>query len=150
MEEDMNIRSGKNHKAIDMGKFDELDKHQFVHPKFGTVDPARIFVGEQLETKGSEISFRKLAPGTTIPFLHKHHRNEEVYILLKGSGLFQVDNDILKIREGSIIKVAPEGSRSLKNTSEEHMIYMVVQAVEESLKDFNVMDGYRVDGEIKL
>ena len=144
------IKSGKNYKAINIGNFDELEQYEFIHPKFGTKDPARIFVGELLETTGSELSVRKLAPGTTIPFLHKHHKNEEVYIFLNGSGQFCVDGDIFQVSEGSIIKVATDGSRSLKNDSDEFMIYMVIQALEGSLQQYNVLDGYRVAGEVKL
>ena len=144
------IRSGENYKLLEIGKFEHLDQHEFVHPRFGTKDTARIFVGELLDSSGSEISFRKLAPGTTIPFLHKHHEHEEIYVFLRGKGQFQVDEDVFQVEEGSIVKVSTQGSRSLKNNSDEFMIYMVVQATEGSLKKYNVMDGYRVDEGPKL
>ena len=145
-----NISSGQNFKAIDIGRIDELAQHEFIHPKFGTTDKARLFVGEDLETKGSEISFREISPGTTIHFLHKHHKHEEVYIFLKGSGQFQVHNVVFEVREGSIVKVTTEGSRSLQNNSGSPMVYLVVQALEGNLAEYNVLDGYRVDGEIKF
>lgn len=144
------ISSGKNFKAIDIGKLDELDQHEFVHPKLGTKDGSRLFVGEALGTKGSEISFRELAPGTTVPFLHKHYKHEEVYIFLKGCGQFQVDALVFDIKEGSIVKVDSGGSRSVRNNSDSPMIYMVLQATEGTLAEYNVLDGYRVEGEIKF
>ena len=78
------ISEDKNHKAIDIGSFEDLSGFEFHHPKFSTVDPGRLFIGEILETTGSEISFRELPAKTKIGFLHKHKKHEEVYIFLKG------------------------------------------------------------------
>ena len=145
-----NISSGQNFKAIDIGSLDQLNEHEFVHPKFGTVDKSRIFIGELLETSGAEISFRDLSPNTVIPFLHKHHKNEEIYIFLKGEGKFQVDDNVFSVKEGTVVKVMPDGNRTLSNNSNEHMIYMVVQAKINSISGYNISDGYREEGEIKL
>ena len=37
-------------------------------------------------------------------------RNEELYIILKGSGIFSVDGEEFPIQGGSLIRVAPAGS----------------------------------------
>lgn len=141
---------GKNHKAINLGSFDQLGQHSFLHPKFKTENKGRIFVGELLETNGAEISFREMPGNTTVPFLHKHNEHEEIYVFLKGMGEFQVDDEVFKVEEGSVVKVASNGSRTLSNTSEEVMIYMVVQATQNTLKGYDVSDGYRVDGAVKI
>lgn len=145
-----NISEGKNHKAINIGSLDNLHDHNFVHPKFGTVDKSRIFVGELLQSTGAEISIRELAANTTIPFLHTHKKHEEIYVFLKGKGLFQVDDEIFDVEEGSIVRVAAKGKRSLKNSMNNSMTYMVIQATEGSLNDYNISDGLRVDGKVSL
>jgi mannose-6-phosphate isomerase-like protein (cupin superfamily) len=86
----------------------------------------------------------ELPAKTTIAFLHKHNKHEEIYIFLKGYGQYQVDNDTFQIMEGSIV------SRTLRNDSESGMIYMVVQSTEKSLTGYDISDGYRIDGEIKI
>ncbi len=144
------ISEGKNHKAIDIGSFDQLSEYSFIHPKFGTEDKSRLFTGELLKSTGAEISFRELAPDTTVPFLHGHHQHEEIYIFIKGKGKYQVDNHIFEIKEGSMVRVSPRGSRTLSNTSDKGMIYMVVQSRTGSLAGYNISDGYRIDGEVKV
>ncbi|MEN8228341.1 MAG: cupin domain-containing protein [Bacteroidota bacterium] len=138
------IAENKNYKAIDIGSFDQLSKHEFIHPKFKNIDKGRLFIGELLQTTGAEISFRELPSNTKIPFLHKHHKHEEIYIFLKGSGQFQVDDEVFKIKEGSIVRVSMEGNRTLSNDSKEPMIYMVVQSQADTLAGYDVSDGYRV------
>lgn len=150
MEQPKIIAKSENFKAIDIGSFNQLSKYDFIHPKFKTVDHGRLFIGELLQTTGSEISFRELPPNTNIPFLHKHKNHEEIYIFLKGQGKFQVDDEVFNIREGSVVKVSPEGNRTLGNTSKEVMIYMVVQSKTLSLDKYNVLDGYRSEGKIKI
>ena len=150
MTKTITIAEGKNYKAINIGPLDRLPDHQFVHPLFKTIDKGRLFVGELLETSGAEVSFRELPAKTTIPFLHKHHQHEEIYIFLKGVGLFQADDNIFPVNEGSIIRVGTDVSRTLSNDAEEPMIYMVVQSHINSLAGYHVSDGYRVEGEIKI
>ncbi len=89
-----------------------------------------------------EVSFQVMPPNTGMPFYHKHHNNEEMYIVLKGSGEFQVDGDAFPIQEGSIIRIAPDGSRSWRNTAGEPMIMLCIQGVAGSLKEFTGHDGY--------
>ncbi|WP_238766784.1 cupin domain-containing protein [Maribellus maritimus] len=140
----------KNYKAVDIGPLAELAKHEFIHPKFKTTDKGRIFIGELLQTTGAEISFRELPAGTVISFLHKHIKHEEIYVFLKGSGQFQVDDDAFQISEGSIVKVSVHGSRALSSDSNEPLVYMVIQSHQNTLADYNVSDGYRVEGNLKL
>ena len=142
------IAENQNFKAIDIGPLNQLSKHEFVHPVTKNTDKARLFTGEILHTTGAEVSFRELPPDTVVPFLHKHQTHEEIYIFLKGKGKFQVDKEVFPVREGSIVKVALDGNRTLCNDSDEIMLYMVVQARAGTLSGYNVSDGYRVKGEI--
>lgn len=144
------IAENKNCKAIDIGSLDNLNDYEFHHPIFKDIIIGRLFVGELLETSGSEISFRDLPARSHIPFLHKHHVHEEVYVFLKGYGRFQADDDVFKIKEGSIVRISPEGSRTLSNDSESSMIYMVIQSRADSLAGYNISDGLRSEGKIKV
>lgn len=144
------ISEGTNYKAIDIGTLDKLSDYSFIHPRLGHTVESKLFVGEQLKSTGSEVSFMQLPSKTTISFLHKHKKHEEIYIFLKGTGQYQVDEDVFPITEGSIIRVSPNGSRTLRNDSENGMIYMVIQSVAGTLNGYNIADGYRIEGEIKL
>ncbi len=144
------ISEGKNHKAIDIGSLNQLSNHSYVHKKLGHTVKSKLFVGEALNSTGSEISFMELPPETTISFLHQHKKHEETYIFLKGHGKYQVDGEVFEIKEGSIVRVAPDGSRTLRNDSGDPMVYMVVQAVEGTLTGYDIYDGFRGEGEIKI
>lgn len=72
---------------------------------------------------------------------HAHKQNEETYIILSGKGDFQVDDQCFPIQSGSVVRVAPEGSRSMRNTANEPMHYIVVQAKQHSLEQFTFTDA---------
>lgn len=144
------ISEGKNHKAINIGALNQLSDYAFIHPKLRYTINNKLFIGEHLQLSGAEISFMELPAKTTISFLHKHQKHEEVYIFLKGYGQFQVDNQVFNIKEGSIVRVSPDGGRTLRNDADNGMIYMVIQSVAGTLSAYNVSDGCRAEGEIKI
>ena len=122
---------GKNFTAINFGKLSEvLEKAK-----------GKIFLKEYTKSTSTEISISVLAPKTEFQFFHSHKENEETYIFLKGEGKFQVDDQCFDISEGSVIRVAPEGSRNLINTSNDQLIYIVVQAKNNSLQQYTMEDG---------
>ena len=99
----------------------------------GLSDKKRVMFRDELGLSGCEISANSLAAGQSIPFVHTHKQNEEVYIILQGSGTFMVDDDEFTIQEGSFIKVAPAGKRVLA-AGETELIYLCIQTQQGSLK----------------
>jgi mannose-6-phosphate isomerase-like protein (cupin superfamily) len=102
---------------------------------------------DTLELTGAEISFNKLPAGASVPFLHSHKLNEEVYIFLGGKGSFQVDGEEFEIGEGSVVRVDPAGKRCIKAAEGEDLRYMCVQAASGSLAQFTMTDGVLHEGE---
>lgn len=139
---------GKNYSALDLGKFDHLMEYSYLHPRLKTEIKGKVFIGEILKSTGTEISIQILPPNTNVPFLHQHKNHEETYMILKGTGQFQVDGSVFDIKEGSIIRIAPEGKRSFRNNSDDPMIVMCIQSQKDSLDSFLVFDGFRTPGEI--
>jgi mannose-6-phosphate isomerase-like protein (cupin superfamily) len=139
---------GNNYTSLDLGEFENLMDYSFLHPRLKNVVQGKIFVGNLLKATGAEISFSLLPPHTVIPFLHQHKNHEEIYIVIKGSGQFQVDGVVFDIKEGSVIRVAPDGKRSYRNNSDHPLIVMCIQSQKDSLDNFSVYDGYRTPGEI--
>ena len=104
------IATGKNFSAVSVGKMNEIIEH--VLP-----------MGPEV----SELSFQTLVPGQDSGFLHTHKTHEELYIILKGEGQYQVDGEIFPVSEGTIIRVAPDGKRALKNTGTENLTMLCIQ-----------------------
>lgn len=139
------ISENKNHTAVKLGGLTELSAYSLVHPKSGQEVKGKVFLKEPTRATGTEISFQVLPPKTALPYFHTHRKNEETYVILKGFGDFQVDDDCFAIEEGCIIRVAPEGKRGMRNTSDEPMVYMVIQSKENSLEEYSTEDGERVN-----
>ncbi len=138
------ISESKNYTAVDLGRFDDIEQYSLIHPKLGTEIKGKVFLKDPTKSTGTEMSFTTIPPKSELGYFHMHNKDEETYIILKGSGYYQVDDDCFPIQEGSVIRVAPEGVRSLCNTSEENMVYLCIQAKENSLEEYTTEDGKRV------
>lgn len=125
------IAEGKNFTALDFGKLDLVLESA----------NGKIFLKDATKASGTEISISILPPKTDLPIFHSHKQNEETYIILKGEGKFQVDDQCFDISEGSVIRVAPAGLRGMTNTSEQQMIYIVIQSKENSIQQWTSQDG---------
>ncbi len=139
------ISNNKNYTAVSVGSLDHLTEHKLVHPISKQIIEGKAFLKEATRATGTEISFNALPPTTELSYFHTHNQNEETYIIIKGEGDFQVDNDCFPISEGSVIRVAPEGIRGMRNTSQEPMVYIVIQSKENSLQQYSTGDGTRVE-----
>ena len=76
-----------------------------------------------------------------MPIYHNHHQNEEVYIFIQGQGQLQVDGETLDIKEGSIVRISPEGERIWRNTSDESLVYIIIQVKQNSLEQYGLNDA---------
>ncbi len=141
MKEIKNLSEGNFHTAIDLGLFSELFDYSLIHPVSKREIEGKVFLKNATKSTGTEISFNSIPPKTEVPYFHIHRKNEETYIILQGSGYFQVDENCFKIKQGSIIRVSPAGKRGLVNTSDEQMIYLVIQSKENSLEEYTTADG---------
>lgn len=101
----------------------------------------KAFVKDVLGTTSVELSFGSLAPGETVPFFHHHKQNEEVYVVLRGKGVFILDNAEIPVESGSVIRVAPQVSRNTKNTGSEPLVYICIQGKADSLEQYTMTDG---------
>jgi mannose-6-phosphate isomerase-like protein (cupin superfamily) len=142
------LRSGPNFSLAQIGKPADLRRYGVRHPLLGQTIDAKLFLKEPLGLSAMEISYGLIPPRTSIPFLHKHQQNEEVYLFLSGEGDFQVDGEVLPIGEGTAVRIAPAGVRCCRNTSDGDMFYIVVQAKAGSLEQWTGTDGVGVPGEV--
>jgi quercetin dioxygenase-like cupin family protein len=143
------ISENKNYTAVSIGSLDTLQEYSFIHPKTKQEVRGKVFVKKATKATGTEISFTALSPKSELPYFHFHNKDEETYIILKGSGYYQVDDDCFPIAEGSVIRVTPHGKRGLCNTSDTAMIYICIQSKENSLEEYSTEDGERVICESK-
>lgn len=116
---------------------------KYAHASVGTLKgfEGKQFVKEATEASSCEISFGTLPSGAAVPFFHSHKANEENYVILSGTGRFQIDDDVFDIGEGSVVRVSTRCDRNLKCNSTEPMTYICIQAKEGSLEGYTMTDA---------
>ena len=120
------------------GLLESLQQHNF-HGVSG-----KRFIGKNLGLTGCEVSLNRLPVGHGMPFVHAHKKNEELYIILRGSGLFYVDGEEFPVSEGSLVRVAPDAARAIM-ASNEDLYFICIQAEANSLTQATLEDGYRIN-----
>ncbi len=118
--------TGKNYQATSVGEIQAK---------------GRVTLHKELALTGSEVSINELPPGVSVPFVHSHKRNEEVYIVVKGKGRFYVDGDEFEVAEGSVIRVDPAGQRCIAADDQTSIRYICIQTEAKSLVQFTEGDG---------
>ncbi len=142
------IATAENFSAVNVGKLDELGDYLLeLGPEVKI--PGKVFGGVALGATGGEFSFQIFRPGTETGFLHTHKNHEELYFFLKGKGEFQVDGQIFPVSEGSVVRVAPDGKRSVRNNGSEPLIMLCVQYRGNTFTAEDAADGNILDVPVK-
>jgi mannose-6-phosphate isomerase-like protein (cupin superfamily) len=136
---------GLNFSFANLGPFSKVSQFLFKHPKFAKEFSGKKFLKEDLGLTSMEVSINRFPPSISIPFSHKHRENEELYIFLKGSGEFCVDGEWMPVQEGSVVRVSPEGVRKWRSSSNEELLFIVIQAKAGTMQDHTIQDGIRVE-----
>lgn len=132
--------TGAHYRSADFGSPAQWSEYVQDHPRRGRV-PGKVFLGQVLGLTGMEVSFGSLVPGASVPFLHAHKQNEELYVVLSGTGEMQVDGERIPLGAGSAVRVDPAGERCWRATGAEPMAYLVIQAKAGSLEQATSTDG---------
>ncbi|MBQ2381723.1 MAG: cupin domain-containing protein [Succinivibrio sp.] len=100
----------------------------------------RTELHDLLKLTGCEVSINSVEPNSQSPFFHYHKQNEEVYVVLEGSGFVYADGETIKVEKGSVFRMAPSVKRCIK-AKENGMRYLCIQCKENSLTQFTFGDG---------
>jgi len=88
-------------------------------PKFGYAPNLQArFAGSVLGLEKSGLSFQRLAPNFRMPFGHKHKQQEEVYVVVRGSGRLKLDDEIVDVKELDVVRVPGEVMRAFEAGSD--------------------------------
>jgi mannose-6-phosphate isomerase-like protein (cupin superfamily) len=74
---------------------------------------ARVARGD-LEAEQTGLTYFRIQPGKRSPFMHRHRRAEEVYLVLSGSGRVKLGEEIVDVRPLDAVRVAPEVPRAFE------------------------------------
>ena len=83
--------------------------------KFGMGDVlAAHFVRDDLDATQFGLSLQRLKPNQRMPFGHSHQQQEEVYVIIGGSGRLKLGDDIVEVGQYDAIRIAPEVTRGVE------------------------------------
>ena len=148
MKETKTIANAANFTAVDFGKMNEIKDYTLLYKPDMKVS-GKVFGGESVNATGAEFSFQCFAPGAETGFLHTHKKHEELYFFLSGKGEFQVDDTIFPIQEGSVVRVAPDGKRAVRNHGTEPLIMLCVQYKGNTFTPQDATDGIILKDQVK-
>jgi len=135
----INTKQGTNYALLETGACEQWPDYTVELP--GLEIPGKLFIKDLLELTGCEISINSMPAGGGMPIYHRHHKNEEVYIFIKGQGQIQIDGDTLNVQEGSIVRIGSEGERIWRNNSDDVLVYIILQVKENSLEQYGIDDA---------
>lgn len=55
----------------------------------------------------SGLSYQRIPPGHRFPYGHTHREQEEVYVVVRGSGRMKLDDEIVEVGEWDVVRVPP-------------------------------------------
>lgn len=107
--------------------FDSIEKeHQLREPHYDTVCARLGGPGTGARKLGASID--TVAPGKVSCPYHLHHAQEEMFIVLEGSGTMRVDGEMLPIGAGDVVFIptGPDYAHQIVNTSDAPLKYLSV------------------------
>lgn len=119
-------KSGKNFKMISVGSLKDAGRQE---------------LHDQLNLTSAEISINTLPAGASVPFVHAHKRNEEIYLILDGKGALYIDGEEFEVKAGDVLRIDPAGERCFKAAADSSISFICIQADAGSLVQFTMNDG---------
>ena len=101
----------------------------------------RVELHEKLSFTGAEISINQLPAGASVPFVHSHKNNEEIYGILSGKGKAVIDNETIELTAGDWLRISPAAKRQFFASQESDITYVCIQVKENSLGGFTADDA---------
>ena len=87
------------------------------------------FGRKAVEARRGGFSYQKMAAGFRQPFGHRHKEQEEIYVVLAGSGRVKVNDDVVDIHAFDALRVDPDAWRAFE-TDDEGLEYLAFGAGE--------------------
>ena len=73
---------------------------------------------EALGLEQAGLSYQRLPPDYRFPYGHTHKKQEEVYVVVRGSGRMKLDGEIVEVNEWDVVRVPPGTWRGYEAAAE--------------------------------
>jgi len=96
------------------------------HGGDGTIGFARLFAAADFASPVRFVDYATIPPGASIG-RHTHGADEELYLVLEGTGTMHLDGTDFRVGPGSVILNRAHGTHGLRNDSDAPLRIFVVQ-----------------------
>ena len=111
------------------------------YAKINVGNEGRTELHETLGLTGAEISINNLPAGASVPFVHAHKTNEEVYAVLSGKGKVIIDGEEIALTAGDWVRISPKAKRQFFAAEDTGISFVCIQTKENSLEGFTANDA---------
>ena len=101
----------------------------------------RVELHEKLSLTGAEISVNQLPAGASVPFVHSHKNNEEIYGILGREKEKLSSTRDHRAHTGDWLRISPVAKRQFFASQESGITYVCIQVKENSLGGFTADDA---------
>jgi quercetin dioxygenase-like cupin family protein len=88
---------------------------EYQAPKFGLAPAVEArFAHDDLEAAATGLSYQRLEPDARMPFGHSHREQEEIYVVLSGSGRVKLDDEVVELAPLDAVRIAAPTMRAVE------------------------------------
>jgi mannose-6-phosphate isomerase-like protein (cupin superfamily) len=101
-----------------------------------------------LDCEQVAFTWRRMPPqtGGKGSYGHRHKTQEEVYFVASGSLLFKLEDEVMEVPAGTVVRVGPEVARSVWNEGpDDAVLIMVSKKIDDPAGDTVQVDDFWVD-----
>ena len=109
--------------------------------KLSVQQEARVELHDQLLLTGAEISINTLPANASVPFVHSHKNNEEIYVILSGKGKAVIDDETVELESGDWVRISPSAKRQFFASQDTATSFACIQVKENSLDGYTMNDA---------
>ncbi len=109
--------------------------------KVSVQNAARTELHDALDLTGAEVSVNTLPAGASVPFVHSHRQNEEIYGILEGEGFAEIDGERVSLSAGDWLRVSPTAKRRFFAAESSQIKYICIQVKANSLQSYTADDA---------
>ncbi|MDE6613236.1 MAG: cupin domain-containing protein [Clostridia bacterium] len=109
--------------------------------KVSVGEDVRSELHDRLSLTGAEISINALPAGASVPFVHSHKQNEEIYAILNGEGYAVIDGENVGLKAGDWLRISPSAKRQFFASEKAALKYICIQVKANSLENYTMTDA---------
>ena len=111
------------------------------YQKVSVGEEARVELHDGLALTGAEVSINALPAGASVPFVHSHKQNEEIYAVISGEGYAVIDGEKVSLKSGDWLRISPSAKRQFFASAESPIKYICIQVKANSLEGYTMTDA---------